>query len=161
VLLVYVIALKSKKALGDCGCPIPAGIQGQAGCGSGQPGLVVGDPAHGKGVETWWSLWSFSTQAILWFCDSMISTRTKWREKVASAAVDCCTSGCIGMYAVAIRAFFVRSLMLNLYLNTKLLCISGYFYFLHLLAFVLLDFFCSVSCYSFSVVQFLSKVHHY
>jgi len=32
------------------GCPITAGIQGQAGCGSGQPGLTVGNPAHGKGV---------------------------------------------------------------------------------------------------------------
>ena len=32
-----------------CGCPIPGGIQGQAGCGSGQPGLVVGDPVHGWG----------------------------------------------------------------------------------------------------------------
>ena len=31
---------------------IPGGIQGQAGCGSGQPGLVVGNPAHGRGVET-------------------------------------------------------------------------------------------------------------
>ena len=31
---------------------IPGGIQGQAGCGSGQPGPVVGDPAHGRGVET-------------------------------------------------------------------------------------------------------------
>jgi len=50
-----------------CGCPIPGGIQGQAGCGSGQPGLVVGDPAHSRGVETRWSLWSFATQAILWF----------------------------------------------------------------------------------------------
>jgi len=28
------------------------GIQGQAGCGSGQPGLVIGDPAHSRGVET-------------------------------------------------------------------------------------------------------------
>ena len=28
------------------------GIQGQAGCGSGQPGLVVGGPAHSRGVET-------------------------------------------------------------------------------------------------------------
>ena len=27
-------------------------IQGQAGCGSGQPGLVVGDHAHSRGVET-------------------------------------------------------------------------------------------------------------
>ena len=41
----------------------------QAGCGSGQPDLVVGDPAHSRGVETRWSLWSFSTQAILWFYD--------------------------------------------------------------------------------------------
>ena len=30
----------------------PVGIQGQAGCDSGQPGLVVGDPACGRGVET-------------------------------------------------------------------------------------------------------------
>ena len=33
-----------------CGYPIPGDIQ--AGCGSGQPGLVVGDPAHRRGVET-------------------------------------------------------------------------------------------------------------
>jgi len=39
-------------AQGGCGCPIPAGIQCQAGCGSGQPGLVVGDPANCRGVET-------------------------------------------------------------------------------------------------------------
>ena len=31
---------------------IPGGTQGQAGCGSGQPGLVVGNPAHSRGVET-------------------------------------------------------------------------------------------------------------
>jgi len=37
---------------GACGCPIPGGIQGQAGCGSGQPGLVVGDPARSREVET-------------------------------------------------------------------------------------------------------------
>lgn len=39
-------------AQGGCGCPIPGGIQGQAGCGSGQPGLVVGNPAHSREVET-------------------------------------------------------------------------------------------------------------
>ena len=39
-------------AQGGCGCPIPGGIQGQAGCGSGQPGLVVGDLAHSRGIET-------------------------------------------------------------------------------------------------------------
>ena len=27
-------------------------IQGQARCGSGQLGLVVGDPDHGRGVES-------------------------------------------------------------------------------------------------------------
>jgi len=32
-----------------CGCPISGGIQGQAGCGSGQPGLVVGDLVHSSG----------------------------------------------------------------------------------------------------------------
>ena len=31
--------------------PIPGGIQGQAGCGSGQLGLVVGDPACGRGLK--------------------------------------------------------------------------------------------------------------
>ena len=36
-------------AQGGCGCPIPGGIQGQAGCGSGQPGLVIGGPAHSRG----------------------------------------------------------------------------------------------------------------
>ena len=58
-------------AQGGCGCPIPGGIQGQAGCGSGQPGLLVGDPAHSRGVGTQWALWAFSTQAILGFHDSL------------------------------------------------------------------------------------------
>jgi len=31
--------------------PHPGGIRGQAGCGSGQPGLLVGDPAHSRGLE--------------------------------------------------------------------------------------------------------------
>ena len=43
----------------------------QVGRVSGQPGLVVGNAACGRGVETRWSLRSFSTQAILWFYDSM------------------------------------------------------------------------------------------
>uniref|UniRef100_A0A8C3LJ42 threonine--tRNA ligase n=1 Tax=Chrysolophus pictus TaxID=9089 RepID=A0A8C3LJ42_CHRPC len=38
-------------AQGGCGCLIPGGIQGQAGCGSGQPDLMVGNPAHSKGLE--------------------------------------------------------------------------------------------------------------
>jgi len=59
-------------AQGGCGCPIPGGIQGQAGSGSGQPGPVAGDPAHSRGGETRWSLWFFSTQAIPWFYDSLI-----------------------------------------------------------------------------------------
>ena len=38
-----------------CGCPVPAGVQGQVGWGPGQPGLVldveVGGPACGGGLE--------------------------------------------------------------------------------------------------------------
>jgi len=34
-----------------CGCPIPGGIQGKAGCCSGQPGLLVGNPAHSRGLK--------------------------------------------------------------------------------------------------------------
>jgi len=45
--------------------PLLRAFKGQAGGGSGQPGLVVGDPAHSRGFETRLSLWSFSTQAIL------------------------------------------------------------------------------------------------
>lgn len=42
-------------------------IRGWMCCGSGQPGLAAGNPAHSRGVETRWSVWSFSTQAILRF----------------------------------------------------------------------------------------------
>jgi len=43
-------------AQGGCGCPIPGGTQGQAGCGSGQPGLLVGDPAHSRVGWNWMSI---------------------------------------------------------------------------------------------------------
>jgi len=33
------------------GYPIHGGILGQAGCGSGQRSLVVGDPAHNRGLK--------------------------------------------------------------------------------------------------------------
>ena len=39
-------------AQGGCGRPIPGCIQDQPGHGSGQPGLMVGDPVRSKGVET-------------------------------------------------------------------------------------------------------------
>ena len=35
-----------------CGCPIPGSVQGQAGWGFEQPGLVEGVPARGRGVGT-------------------------------------------------------------------------------------------------------------
>jgi len=48
---------------------IPGGIQGQAGCGSGQPGLLIGDPAHSRGLE----LDEDCGPLQPWpFCDSMI-----------------------------------------------------------------------------------------
>ena len=36
----------------SCGCSIPGGIQGLVGCGPGQPDLMGGNPAHGRGVGT-------------------------------------------------------------------------------------------------------------
>jgi len=39
-------------AQGGCECPILGYIQGPAGCGSGQPAVVAGNPACGRGVET-------------------------------------------------------------------------------------------------------------
>jgi len=56
-------------AQGDCGCPISAGIQGQAGCGSGQPGLLVGSPAHSRGLERGDHCGPFLPRP---FCDSVI-----------------------------------------------------------------------------------------
>jgi len=57
-----------------CGCPIPGGIQGQAGCGSGQPGLLVGDPAHSRGLELDEHCGPFHTRpfhdSMIWFYDS-------------------------------------------------------------------------------------------
>jgi len=43
---------RQQVAQGSFGCPIAGGFQGQAGCGSRQPGLMVGNPAHSRGVET-------------------------------------------------------------------------------------------------------------
>jgi len=59
-------------AQGGCGCPIPGGIQGQAGCGSGQPGLLVGHPAHNRGLkpDDHWGPFQhrpFYYSMILWF----------------------------------------------------------------------------------------------
>jgi len=54
----------------------------QAGCRSGQPGLVVDNPALCRGVEIGWSLWSFSTQAILWFYSQRDSVKKLMREYI-------------------------------------------------------------------------------
>jgi len=48
---------------------MPGGIQGQAGCGSGQPGLVVGNPAHSRGLELDDHCGPFQPRP---FCDSVI-----------------------------------------------------------------------------------------
>ncbi len=45
------------------------GIQGQAGCGSGQPGGVVGDPAHSMGLKLENNCGPFQPRSC---CDSMI-----------------------------------------------------------------------------------------
>jgi len=43
---------REQVAQGSCGYPIPGGIQSKAECDSGQPGVVVVDPAHSRGDET-------------------------------------------------------------------------------------------------------------
>ena len=45
------------------------GVQGWAGCGSGQPGLVVGDPAHSRGLELDGHCGPFQPRP---FCDSIL-----------------------------------------------------------------------------------------
>jgi len=49
----------------SCGCPLPGSVQGQVGWSSVQPGLVEDVPAHGRGVETRWSLRSLPTLTVL------------------------------------------------------------------------------------------------
>jgi len=63
---------------GGCGCPIPGDIQGQAGCGSGQPGLVVGNPAHSRGLKLDGRWGPFQPRP---FCDSMILSYTVSTQK--------------------------------------------------------------------------------
>ena len=58
----------------------------QAGCGSKQPGVVVDNSACDRGVETRWSLRSFSTQAILWFYS------TQHHPKFKPYVWECCSN---------------------------------------------------------------------
>ena len=51
------------------GCSVPGDFQGEAGSGSGQSGLVVGDPPHSSGVELDDHCGPFQPRP---FCDSMI-----------------------------------------------------------------------------------------
>ena len=53
----------------SCGCPIPGGVQGQVVPVPGQPELVEGSPAHGRGIGTKRSLRSIPSQNILLFYD--------------------------------------------------------------------------------------------
>ena len=72
-------------AQGGCGCPIPGGIQGQAGCGSGQPGLVVGDPAHSRGLKRDDHCGPFQPRP---FYDSMISTAQAFAQNEKTHCTD-------------------------------------------------------------------------
>jgi len=65
-------------AQGGCGCPIAGGIQRQAGCGSGQPGLVVGCPAHSRGLKLHDHCGPFQPRP---FYDSMKATSGSWKQK--------------------------------------------------------------------------------
>jgi len=57
-------ALK-KVAQRSCRCPLSRSVEGQAGWGFEQPGVVESVPAHGRDGDTRWSLRSLPTQTIL------------------------------------------------------------------------------------------------
>ena len=44
----------------SCGCPIPGGVQGQDGWGTGQPDLLADNSVYGRGVGSRWSLMSLA-----------------------------------------------------------------------------------------------------
>ena len=52
--------------------------QGQAGCGSAQPGLVVGGPAHSRGLKLDDHCGPFQSRP---FYDSMIMLLNSWLTK--------------------------------------------------------------------------------
>lgn len=56
---------QKKIAQRNCGCSIPVGVQGQAGCCFGQSNLVEGVPARCRGVTTRWFFRCLLTQIIL------------------------------------------------------------------------------------------------
>ena len=66
------------------GYPIPAGAQGQVGCGPGQPELVGGNQPMAGGWN-WMDFKVTSNSTILWFCDSMILWLILWFRKVSHA----------------------------------------------------------------------------
>ena len=70
-------------AQGGCGCPIPAGIQDQAGCGSGQPGLLVGNPAHSRGLKSDDHSGPFQPRP---FCDA----ESRTTKKLANPTLEIC-----------------------------------------------------------------------
>ena len=62
-------------------CLTPGGIGARAGCGPAQRGLLAGAPVHlAGGDETPWPLRSFSTLAILSFCDRILCSSPKARR---------------------------------------------------------------------------------
>jgi len=70
----------------------------EAGCGFGQPGQVVGNPVHVRGVETRWPFRSFSTQAILWLHDYMIRNEVLHFHFLGISKADLLTSNIVIYY---------------------------------------------------------------
>ena len=68
-------------AQGVWGCIFHGGVVAQAGCGSAEPGVLVGDPVHlDGGVVSPWSMMSFSSHAIRSFCDRILCFSPKSRR---------------------------------------------------------------------------------
>ena len=104
-------------------------------------GLVVSGPAHDRGVETRWSLRSFSTQAILWFYDLLRSgfplhdTRsTQWKTSdLLSRKVACTHRAWAGFPTHLSLRNTEQGLGWKMLLSHKSVCIYEKFLFKYLL----------------------------
>jgi len=76
---------------GGCDCPIPGGNQGEAGCGSAQPGLVVGNPIQNRGLELGDHCGPFQPRP---FYDSMILWKKILKSMGDLQHQSCCFSAC-------------------------------------------------------------------
>ena len=101
------LAYLEQLAQGGCGCPIPGGIRGQAGCGSGQPALLVGDPAHSRGMKLRDHCAPCQPRP---FCDSVILCTHCTRPLPPCLALPCLALPCLALPCLALPCLALQHL---------------------------------------------------